>query len=296
VSVYPFIEAEKAGQRSVNRACAVMKVSRAAYYEWRRQRPSRRAQEDRRLAEKVQGIFEGSRQTYGAPRVHQALRQEGTRCSRKRVARLMSEQNLQGRHRRRWRRTTVADPEAKIAAEDLIGRHFQPAELDVCWAGDITYVWTWEGWMYLASVIDLGSRRVVGWAMADHMRADLVCDALRMAIRQRRPRPGLIFHSDRGAQYTSKQFTRLLSRHGIRQSLSRPRQVWDNAVVESFYSTLKVELIHRHAWPTRVQARQAVFEFVEVFYNRQRLHSSLGYVAPAAYEACLAPPRRAGTA
>jgi len=294
--LYPFIEAEKAGQRSVNRACAVIKVSRAAYYEWRQQLPSRRTQEDRRLSEKVQAIFDGSRQTYGAPRVHQALRQEGTRCSRKRVARLMSEQNLQGRHRRRWRRTTVADPEAKIAAEDLIGRHFQPAELDVCWAGDITYVWTWEGWMYLASVIDLGSRRVVGWAMADHMRADLVCDALRMATNQRRPKRGLIFHSDRGSQYTSKQFSRLLSRHGIRQSLSRPRQVWDNAVVESFYSTLKVELIHRHAWPTRAQARQAVFEFVEVFYNRQRLHSSLGYATPAAYEACLASPRRAGAA
>jgi len=294
--MYPFIEAEQAGQRSVNRACAVMKVSRAAYYEWRRQQPSRRAQEDQELTEKVRATFEGSRQTYGAPRVHQALRQAGTRCSRKRVARLMSEQNLQGRHRRRWKRTTVADPKAKITAEDLIGRQFQPAELDVCWAGDITYVWTWEGWMYLATVIDLASRRVVGWAIADHMRAELVCAALRMAIAQRRPRPGLIFHSDRGSQYTSKQFTRLLARHGARQSLSRPRQVWDNAVVEAFYSTLKVELIHRHAWPTRMQARQAVFEFVEVFYNRQRLHSSLGYVTPDAYETCLVSTRRAGAA
>ncbi len=294
--MYPFIEAEKAGQRSVNQACAVMKVSRAAYYEWRQQQPSRRAQEDQELTEKVKVIFDGSRQTYGAPRVYRALGQAGTRCSRKRVARLMSEQNLQGRHRRRWKRTTVADPEAKLIAEDLIGRQFQPAELDVCWAGDITYVWTWEGWMYLASVIDLGSPRVVGWAMADHMRADLVCDALGMAINQRRPRPGLIFHSDRGSQYTSKQFTRLLSRHGIRQSLSRPRQVWDNAVMESFYSTLKVELIHRHAWSTRTQARQAIFEWVEVFYNRQRLHSSLEYLTPAAYEACLASARRAGAA
>lgn len=296
MSVYPFIEAEKAGQRSVNRACAVMKVSRAAYYEWRRQQPSRRAQEDRELSEKVQAIFDGSRRTYGAPRVHQALRQEGTRCARKRVARLMAERNLQGRHRRRWQLTTVADPEAKIAAEDLIGRQFEPAEIDVCWAGDITYVRTWEGWLYLASVIDLGSRRVVGWAMADHMRADLVCEALRMAINQRRPKRGLIFHSDRGSQYTSKQFTRLLTGHGIRQSLSRPRQCWDNAVMESFYSTLKVELIHRHAWPTRAEARQAVFEFVEVFYNRQRLHSSLGYTTPAAYETCLASARRAGAA
>lgn len=285
--MYPFIEAEQAGQRSVNRACAVMKVSRAAYYEWRRQQPSMRAQEDQELTVKVRAVFDSSRQTYGAPRVHRALRQAGTRCSRKRVARLMGEQQLQGRHRRRWKRTTVADPEAKITAEDLIGRQFQPADLDACWAGDITYVWTWEGWMYLATVIDLASRRVVGWAMADHMRAELVCEALGMAIKQRRPRPGLIFHSDRGSQYTSKQFTRLLTRHGVRQSLSRPRQVWDNAVVEAFYSTLKTELIHRHAWSTRALARQAVFEFIEVFYNRQRLHSSLGYMTPAAYEAAI---------
>jgi transposase InsO family protein len=283
--MYPFIEAEKAGQRSVNQACAVMKVSRAAYYAWRRQQPSKRVQEDRQLTEKVQAIFDGSRQTYGAPRVHQALRQAGTRCGRKRVARLMSEQNLQGRHRRRWKRTTVADPEAKITAEDLIGRQFQPAELDVCWAGDITYVWTWEGWMYLATVIDLGSRRVVGWAMADHMRAELVCEALEMAIGRRRPGPGLIFHSDRGSQYTSKQFRELLKKHAVRQSVSRPRQCWDNAVVEAFWSTLKVELVHRHVWATRAQARQAVFEWIEAFYNRQRLHSSLGYRTPAAYEA-----------
>lgn len=183
---WPFIEAEEVGQRRVNRACAVTKVSRAADSEWRRQQPSRRAQEDRQRSEKVQASFEGSRRTYGAPRVHRGRGQEGRRCSRKRVARLMSEQNLQGRHRRRWKRTTVADPEARIAAEDLIGRHFQPAELDVCRAGDITSGWTGEGWRYLASVIDLASRRVVGWAMADHLRAELICDALRMAINQRR--------------------------------------------------------------------------------------------------------------
>jgi putative transposase len=143
--MYPFIEAEKVGQRNINRACAVLKVSRAAYYEWRRQQPGQRAQEDRELTEKVKAIFEGSRQTYGAPRVHRALRQEGARCSRKRVARLMSEQNLRGRHRRRWMRTTVPDPEAKVPAQDLIGRRFRPADLDRCWAGDITYVRTWEG-------------------------------------------------------------------------------------------------------------------------------------------------------
>lgn len=142
--------------------------------------------------------------------------------------------------------------------------------------------------MYLSSVIDLGSRRVVGWAMADHMRADLVCEALGMAITGRQPGPGLIFHSDRGSQYTSAQFTELLMEHGIRQSLSRPLQCWDNAVAEAFFSTLKTELVQRHVWPSRADARQAIFEFVEVFYNRQRLHSSLGYLSPAEYEACLA--------
>jgi transposase InsO family protein len=173
---------------------------------------------------------------------------------------------------------------------DLLGRRFQPEglALNACWAGDITYVRTWQGWMYLATVIDLASRRVVGWAMADHMRADLVCEALEMALSWRRPGPGLIFHSDRGSQYTSRQLRELLAAHEIRQSLSRPRQCWDNAVLEAFYSTLKTELVQRYAWPTRAQARRAIFDFVEVFYNRQRLHSTLGYVSPAEYEGCLA--------
>lgn len=290
MSRYPFIEAEKAEERSVNQACAVLEVSRAAYYEWRKQEPSRRAQEDQELTEKVREIFIRSRQTYGAPRVHRQLRREGMRCSRKRVARLMSEQHLEGRCPRRWRRTTVPDPEAEITAVDLVGRQFEAGHLalNACWAGDITYVRTWEGWMYVASVLDLASRRVVGWAMADHMRADLVCEALQMALAGRRPGAGLIFHSDRGSQYTSARFRELLAEHGIRQSLSRPRQCWDNAVAESFFSTLKLELVHRNAWPTRAEARHAIFEFVEVFYNRQRLHSSLRYLTPSEYEDCLA--------
>ena len=288
MSRYRFIEAEKVEGRSVNRGCVVLEVSRAAYYEWRKQEPSARAQEDQELAKKVKAIFGRSRQTYGAPRVHRELGRQGVRCSRKRVARLMRDLNLEGRGPKPWKRTTVPDPEAEVTAADLLGRQFQPGKLDLnaCWAGDITYVRTWEGWLYLASVIDLSSRRVVGWAMADHMRAELVCEALEMAISSRRPGPGLIFHSDRGSQYTSRQFGDLRASHGVRQSLSRPRQCWDNAVVESFYSTLKTELVHRHTWATRAQARQAIFEFIEVFYNRQRLHSSLGYVSPAEYEDC----------
>jgi putative transposase len=288
--MYRFIEAEREGERSVNRACAALEVSRAAYYEWSKQEPSARECEDRELAERIKAVFQGSRQTYGSPRVHGALRQQGRRCSRKRVERLMRQHRLWGRPPKRRRRTTVPDPEPPPGLTDLVGRRFDPGGLwlNACWAGDITYVRTWEGWMYLATVIDLASRRVVGWAMADHMRAELVCAALEMAVGRRRPGPGLIFHSDRGSQYTSRQFRELLERHGMRQSVARPRQCWDNAVVEAFWSTLKVELAQRQAWATRAEARQAVFEWIEVFYNRQRLHSSLGCRTPAAYEADIA--------
>jgi transposase InsO family protein len=182
--------------------------------------------------------------------------------------------------------TTTPDSGADSLAPDLLKRAFAPEahELDTAWCGDITYIRTWEGWLYLATVIDLASRRVVGFAMAEHMRADLVCDALEMAVEQRHPAKGLIFHADRGSQYTSDQFRQLLSQHDIVQSLSRPRQCWDNAVAESWFATLKEELIYRQGWPTRTLARRAIFEFTEVFYNRQRLHSSLGNLTPVAYE------------
>lgn len=286
MNVYPFIEAERAGQRNVKRACALLEVSRAAYYDWSTQVPSNRELDERELSRRIKKIHEGSRGTYGAPRVHAALRREGIATSGKRVARLMRGQGLQGRRKRRFKRTTIADPEA-AAAVDLLKRAFGPGttEIDRYWCSDITYVRTWEGWLYVASVIDVASRRVVGWAMADHMRAELVCDALAMAVEARRPEPGLIFHSDRGAQYTSGAFHDLLDAHGMRQSLAAPGQCWDNAVAEAFWSTLKEELVHRHPWPTRARARQAIFEFIEVFYNRQRLHSSLGYVSPVEYEA-----------
>jgi transposase InsO family protein len=288
VNMYPFIEAEKAGQGNVVRTCDLFEVSRSAYYQWRQQRPGQRAEEDAELAAQIGEIHEESRQTYGAPRVHQELRQKGKRCARKRVARLMRRLGLAGRCPKRWKKTTIADPEASPTAIDLIGRNFRPGlGLNRALVGDITYIRTWEGWLYLATVIDLASRRVVGWAMADHMRAELVCDALAMAIAARSPEPDLIFHSDRGSQYTSGKFTDLLAAHGIRQSLSRPRQCWDNAVAESFFSTLKTELVHRQGWPTRVRARQAIFEFIEVFYNRRRIHSALGYLSPAAYETSL---------
>jgi transposase InsO family protein len=287
VSVYPFIAAEKVAAGNAARACVLLDVSRSAYYQWSKHIPSARADDDAQLGERITGIHHESRGTYGAPRVHRQLRREGIRCGRKRVARLMGRRGLVGRSRRRFKTTTIADPAAETTATDRLGRAFAPAsvELDRAWVGDITYIRTWEGWCYLATVIDLASRRVVGFAVAEHMRASLVCDALRMALLARHPAAGLIFHSDRGSQYTSSVFRTLLASHCVVQSLSRPRQCWDNAVAESFFATLKTELVYRHAWPTRTAARLAVFEFIEVFYNRRRLHSSLGYCSPAEYEA-----------
>jgi putative transposase len=290
MSRYRCIAAEKRAARSVARACAVLKVSRSAYYQWSKQQPSQRAQDDTRLAGSILRIHQESRSTYGSPRVHQQLRREGVACGRKRVARLMSERGLAGRCRRRYRTTTIADPEAGELAPDLLKRAFQPAglALNQAWVGDISYLRTGEGWCYLATVIDLASRRVVGFALAEHMRASLVCEALEMSLKARRPAPGLIFHSDRGSQYTSHKFRQLLAAQGVVQSLSRPRQCWDNAVAESFFATLKTELAYRQSWPTRAAARSAVFEYVEVFYNRRRLHSALGYVPPEEYENLIA--------
>jgi len=288
VTVYPFIEAEKAAGQRVERACALLEVSRSAYYQRRTRQPSARVRADETLAKRILAIHKASRGTYGAPRVLAQLQREGLRCSKKRVARLMVTWGLAGRQKRQSKRTTVADPAAE-AGPDLVQRQFSARELapNQVWVGDISYLRTWEGWAYLATVIDLASRRVVGFAVADHMRASLVCDALEMAVGVRQPEPGLIFHSDRGSQYTSNVYREVLAGHGFRQSLSRPRQCWDNAVAESFFATLKAELIYRQPLPTRAAARHAVFEYVELFYNRKRLHSSLGYRSPAEYEATL---------
>jgi len=197
VSVYPFIEAEKVERRNVAKACELMEVSRSAFYEWNKHTPSRRELDDARLAERIKAIHAEHRGVYGCPRVHAQLRREGVHVGRKRVARLMAALGLVGRCKRRHKRTTIPDPAAQAAA-DLLKRSFGPGtvELDRVWVGDITYIWTWSGWAYLATVIDLASRRVVGWAVADHMEASLACDALRMAITARRPAPGFIFHSD----------------------------------------------------------------------------------------------------
>jgi transposase InsO family protein len=217
--------------------------------------------------------------------VHAELGTSGRRCGRKRVARLMRAAGLAGRPRRRGRpRTTVPDP-AAAPAPNLVQRAFRVLAPDRLWLADVTYVPTGEGWLYLAAVLDAFSRAVVGWAMADHLRTELVLDALELALWRRQPAAGLVHHSDRGCQYTSLAFGRRLREAGLVPSMSRPANCWDNAMAESFFATLKTELVDRQAWPTRAAARTAIFEYIEGWYNRERLHSALGYRSPAAYEA-----------
>jgi putative transposase len=286
VKLDPFIEAEEAAGHSVKHCCDMFEVSRAAFYQRQQQIPSDREVSDRDLLEKIRQIHDESDGTYGSPRVHQELLHRGVGCGRRRVRRLMRHHGLEGRCKKRWRKTTIADPAAQAEALDLIQRHFGPGEiLDARYVGDITYLATWEGWAYLATVIDLASRKVVGWAMADHMRTELISDALLMAFGNRRPPAGVIFHSDRGCQYTSRDFRRLAEDHGVLLSLGRKGDCWDNAVAESFFATIKRELIDRRRWPTVAGLHRAVFDWIEGWYNTRRLHSSLGYLSPAQYEA-----------
>ncbi|PMR59522.1 hypothetical protein C1A38_18840 [Verrucosispora sp. ts21] len=264
MNVYPFIEAEQAGKHNVKRACELLKVSRSAYYQHARGEQSTRARVDAQLTEQIIAVHAASNGTYGAPRIHAELAAVGRRHGRKRIARRMREAGVRGRSPRRWKTTTIADPNA-WQRPDLVERDFtvDATAVDTRWCGDITYINTWEGWLYLATVIDLASRRVVGWAVADHLKTDLVDAALSDALQRRRPADGLVFHSDRGCQYTSAQHARLAKRHGVRLSVGRRGQCWDNAVAESFFSTLKTELIHRQAWPTHKAAQQATFEYIE---------------------------------
>jgi putative transposase len=284
VSRFRFIAVAKA-QHSVATLCRVLGVSPSGYYAWRGRSPSVRRRTDAVLLEHIRAAHAHSHCTYGAPRVHAELRATGTRVGRKRVARLMRSAGLAGRCPKRFRRTTI--PAIAPAAEppDLVHREFHPAAPDRLWVSDITYVRTWEGWLYLAVILDAFSRRVVGWALADHLRTELATDALQMALANRRPAPGLIHHSDRGGQYLSAVYIGLLAEHGARSSVGRPGTCWDNAAAESFFATLKTELLHRSVWPTRQYAKTAIFRYIEGFYNRHRRHSALGFRSPVDFEA-----------
>ena len=291
-----FIAAEKQAGGNVAKTCNLLEVSRSAFYDWHEGTPSARALSDAELTEEIRKVHSASNGTYGAPRVHAELAARGLHVGRKRVARLMVAAGLAGRCRRRSRRTTFAGPEAK--AMNILARAFGPENLVVntAWAGDITYVRTWQGWAYLASVIDLASRRVVGWAIAEHMEASLVCDAMRMALRARRPAPGLIFHSDRGSQYTSEEFRQLLEEHHVVQSLSRPAQCWDNSVAEAWFGTYKLEMVEGRSWPTIARLKSETLLWIEAWYNARRRHSSLKYLSPIEYERQLSREHTATTA
>ena len=260
--------------------CRVLKVSRSGYYAWRERKPSDRAVENERLTAKIVEVHKESRQTYGSPRVHAELVAQGFEVSRNLVARLMREQGIVGRRKPRFRKTTDSDHKLPVA-KNLLDRQFTVDEPDTAWVADITYIWTQQGWLYLAVIIDLFSRRVVGWSMADHMRTELVLDALSAALGSRVPSlSGLLFHSDRGSVYASGDYQEALDSSGITCSMSRRRNCWDNAVAESFFSTLKTELVHRVIFLTRKSAHGAIAEWIEIFYNGKRRHSSLGYATP----------------
>jgi putative transposase len=283
VSCYRLIDAEKA-HHPVSRIARVLGVARAGYYAWSSRPASARTLADQALTDQIRQIHARSRGTYGAPRVHAELRLGlDIRVGRKRVARLMRDARLQGVHRRRLRGLTRRDPQA-APAPDLVERNFTPPASDRLWVADITQQRTGDGWLYLAVVLDSFSRRIVGWSMADHLRTELVLDALDMAVAQRQPAPGLVHHTDHGCQYTSLAFGRRLQQAGLVASMGTVGDALDNAVAESFFATLECELLDRYDWPTRQALRTAVFDFIEVFYNRQRRHSTLNYHTPVDYE------------
>jgi putative transposase len=283
VSCYRLIDAEKA-HHQVSRLCRVLGVARAGDYAWASHPPSRRTLDDAYLGDQIRQIHARSRGTYGAPRVPAELRLGlDVHVGRKRVARLMREHGLQGVHRRRRHGSTHRDPTA-TPAPDLVERNFLPPGPDRLWVADITQQRTDQGWLYLAVILDAFSRRVVGWSMAEHLRTELVLDALDMAIAQRNPTAGLVHHSDHGCQYTSFAFGRRLAASELLASMGTVGDALDNAVAESFFATLECELLDRYPWPTRAGLRTAIFDFIEVFYNRQRRHSTLDYRPPATYE------------
>jgi putative transposase len=268
--------------------CRLLEVSRSGYYEWLSRPRSARAEATQQLQDKVTHYFAQGRGTYGTRRLKHLLAQEGLQVSRRRIGRVLALASLRCKTRRTFKAPTAAG-QAQTVAPNQLNREFTVQAPDTIYVGDITYLPTGEGWLYLAVVLDLCSRAVVGWSMATHMRAELVNQALSMAICQRQPTAGLIMHTDRGSQYGADSYRQLLSQHGLQPSMSRKGNCWDNAVAESFFHTLKTELIYLEDFKTHEQARTGVFEYIEVFYNRQRCHSATDYLAPLAYEQTLKP-------
>ena len=274
---------------SISMLCAVLDVSRSGYYAWQKRKPSAREQANQELIEQIQRLFSWSRSTYGYRRIHASLVEQGIVCSRNRVARLMRQLRLLGRRRRRFRVTTQSRHNFPVAP-NLLARNFWATVPNQKWLADITYVRTGQGWLYLSIVLDLYARLVVGWAIEPYLRETLTLKALNMAINWRKPPPGLLHHSDRGSQYASDRYRNLLAEQHTVASMSRTGNVYDNAPMESFFATLKSELIHRRHYQTHREAKSDIFEYVEVFYNRQRSHSALNYLSPVQYESISVTP------
>ena len=279
---YRFIQ-QSSEQFPIRILCRVLRVSTSGYYTWLSRPESPRTRRNRRLALQLRAAYARSRKTYGRRRLHAQLRAEGIPCSRNRVARLMRQEGIYGRRRRGFRITTDSKHNLPVA-ENLLGRDFSVTAPDQVWVSDITYLPCAEGWEYLASVMDLYSRRIVGWAMQSSLERSLTLRALEMAVAQRQPAPGLLHHSDRGSQYACGDYQAALGQQGMICSMSRKGDPWDNAPKESFFGTLKTELGQDASRSPREQVRQEVFNYIEVFYNRQRLHSALGYLSPAIFE------------
>ena len=286
---FAFIEAHR-GWWPVRLMCKVLRVSHGGYYDWRGRPQSRRQQRREQLCEKIGEVFRDSKGIYGSPRVHAELKDRGVSCSKNTVAKHMRSMQLRSKTKCRFKPATTNSDHQHQVAENHLDRQFMRSKPNEAWATDITYIRTDEGWLYLAAVLDLYSRRVIGWSMADHLRAELAIEATSMAIGTRHDvsLAGLIHHSDRGVQYASDACQQLLADHGIVCSMSRKGNCWDNAVTESFFGTLKTELVNHERYATRTEAKQSIFEYIEVFYNRKRKHSTLGYVSPVEFERMVA--------
>jgi putative transposase len=281
---YPFVKEQQQGRFSLHGLCRTMKVSRAGYYAWLNREPCRRDWEEAELLVHIQTSHKESKETYGSPRVYQDLKATGIRCGRHRVARIMQKHAIRAAIKSRYIMTTDSKHDLPVA-QNLLEQKFEAEKPNARWAADITYIWTREGWLYLAVILDLFSRRVNGWAMNKTIDRSLVIGALTAALYKRRTtEEDLICHSDRGSQYASSDYQRLLSDAGIVCSMSRKGNCYDNAPVESFFASLKRELVHRHTFNTRDEARQAIFWWIEAWYNRKRRHSALGYISPDQFE------------
>jgi putative transposase len=279
---YQFIDKYRSAYR-VDKMCRILNISRSSYYTWKNRGKSMRGKENERLVFEIKLVYEKSRRIYGSPRITAELRARGIRCGENRVARLMRNNGIVAKTKRRFKVATDSRHKLPVA-ENILNQDFTADKPNKAWVSDITYIWTREGWLYLAVILDIFNRKIVGWAMDSRITRDLVIKAFTMAVRRQKPKPLAIFHSDRGSQYASYDFRKLLEKHEFIQSMSNTGNCYDNAIMETFFHTLKTELIYFERYETRLEARRSIFEYIEVFYNRIRRHSSLGYLSPVDFQ------------